>query len=66
CFVEALSRSPVLYQVRLTFANDAEINRRHVTQFGISALVRGNEPESRPVAPSKRRPTTTRTEEKAE
>lgn len=54
-FATALARSPILAQAQLSYANDAEIDRRRVTQFGVVALIRGNAPEarvrsSRPVA----------------
>lgn len=55
-FVSALGKSPLLEQARLSFANDAELNRRQVVQFGITALVRGNAPEARPTATKKRAP----------
>ncbi|MBI3947530.1 MAG: pilus assembly protein PilM [Armatimonadetes bacterium] len=58
-FVSALAESRLLQQVRLIFANDAQLGRRHVTQFGITALVVGNAPEAKPTARTTRRATKT-------
>lgn len=60
-FVSSLAQSPLLREARLMFANDAELGRQRVTQFGITALVLGNLPEVKAPTRTIRRPSKTAT-----
>ncbi len=65
-FAAALARSRLLDRAQLNYASDAEMKEQHVTQFGITALVRGNVPEVKPVASGTRRRTKKDAGEKSE